>query len=37
MQKIKKMHQVGSEKNASQTDRQTDMQTSRDNFIGPVL
>ena len=35
-QKIKKIHGIDPEKNASQTDRQADGQVNRSDFIGPL-
>ena len=37
MQKIKNINGVDPEKNVSQTDRQTDGQMARTDFIGPLL
>ena len=37
MQKIKKIHQVDPEKNASQIDRQSDGRMRRTDFIGTLL
>ena len=36
MQKIKNIHYIDPEKNVSQTDRQTDGQMNRTDFIGPL-